>query len=942
MLRMHVVSAVFRRNVLSYFSGVLGYLFIVVFVVAAAFLAFSPQFFTKNAANLDQLTEWFPMLLLFIVPAITMNVWADERRQGTDELLFTMPATDVEILLGKYFAVLAVYTIALLFSAANVGVLMWIGQPDLGQVFATYFGYWIAGATLLAAGMVASSLTSSATVAFVLGVVICAVPVFIGHLSFGFIGVGLMVAGGLALLAGILRTVTLTSGDSRRGIWTIVLGVVLLLAGAGISLLPEALWQDVVASVGVPQQLQDFGLGLLPLTGILYFLSLTGFMLYLNLVLIARRHWSSSQQTSMGAQFAVRVVALVVALAGVNLLVSHASTTADLTGENLYSFSETTSRLLDDISSERPVTISAFISPEVPRDYVEVRTRLIGLLRQYGREAGSRVEVRIVDVEPFSEQAEEAEHYGISPRRVRSERDGRQITENVFMGAVVTSSYDEVVIPFIGPGTPVEYELTRSISTVSNAERATVGILTTDAQVLSGGGEWQIVTELKQQYHVKEVSADSPIPADEFDVLLAVLPSSLTAPQMENFVAHVQSGAPVLIFDDPFPLAMSRGSGVSLAPRQPKPSPGGAMGGMGGMFGGMNQQQGPPKASEGRATSLMQALDTAWNYDEIAWDAFNPHLEFGDIPPEYLFISPASGLSGAISTSSDITSGLQEVVAIYAGTIRPRAGSNLKFQPLLRTGTNSGLLAWDEFTQMSFDFASRSPAALPKSPDEILHVVDADAHVLAAHITGNDSRKLNVVYVADCDLISDWTFAQRQLNPELRFDNVTFVLNAVDVLAGDTRYLDLRKRRPEQRTLEEVEKRTASFKAERLAKEEEADKAAKQKLEDAEARFEKQRKEIEADETLDPRTREIMLANVSATERRRLKVDRANIDNEKKYQIDQIKAETEREIRETERRIMYMAVAIPPIPAVLLGIIVLLLRLYQERQNISRERLAPQ
>jgi ABC-2 type transport system permease protein len=181
--RRYVISAIFRRNVASYFSGVLGYLFIIAFVIVGGLLAFRQQFFTNNVANLDQLSDGIPMLLLFLVPAITMSAWADEKKLGTDELLFTLPATDLEVLIAKYLAVLAVYSIALAFSLTHLLVLSVIGSPDLGVAFTTYFGYWLAGAALLAAGMFGSVLTSSTTVAFVLGVIMCAVPVFIGSIA---------------------------------------------------------------------------------------------------------------------------------------------------------------------------------------------------------------------------------------------------------------------------------------------------------------------------------------------------------------------------------------------------------------------------------------------------------------------------------------------------------------------------------------------------------------------------------------------------------------------------------------------------------------------------------------------------------------------------------------------------------------------------------------
>src|SRR5262249_46654867 len=163
MLRSHVVFAVFKRNFASYFSGLLGYLFIVLFVLTGALLAFQPQFFTNNLANLDQLNKYFPMLLLFIVPAITMGVWSEERKLGTEELLFTLPVSDLEVLIGKYLAVVAVYTAALAFSLTHAFVLQLIGEPDWGLIATTYFGYWLAGCALLAAGMAASFPTHSHT-----------------------------------------------------------------------------------------------------------------------------------------------------------------------------------------------------------------------------------------------------------------------------------------------------------------------------------------------------------------------------------------------------------------------------------------------------------------------------------------------------------------------------------------------------------------------------------------------------------------------------------------------------------------------------------------------------------------------------------------------------------------------------------------------------------
>ncbi len=878
MLRNNVVLAVFKRNVQSYFSGVLGYLFIVVFVVAGAFAAFNQQFFANNQANLDQLSLWYPLLLLFIIPAITMGAWADEKKMGTDELLFTLPASDLEILLGKFFAVLAVYTIALLFSVTHVFVLWKIGNPDMGLMFTTYFGYWLAGASLLAAGMFASALTSSTTVAFVLGTVICAVPIFIGQVA------------------------------------------------------PSSV---LIQSLSLVEQFQDFSTGVIPLGAVLYFISLAVMMLYLNRILITRRHWSAQQQNSMGLQYLIRTVSLAVILISANVIVSYGSSRIDMTGEKVFSVSQTTRDLLSKIDEKNPITIEAFISPEVSREYVPIRKRLIGLLREYNQLGGKRLQVRFVDVEPFSKAEEEARLLNITPQQVQTERGGRAFVDTIFMGAVVKSGTDEVVIPFFNVGTPIEYELTRSIRTVSKDERLTVGILNTDASIFGGlnmgmGGNqppWLIVSELKKQYKVEQVSPDSPISDTAYDVLIAVLPSSLTEPQLNNLVEYVKKGKPTLICDDPLPV-YGGGRGIQNAPRMPKPSPGG------GMF-GMQQPPSTPKADDGRLTPLLNLLQIRWDNGQVVFDYFNPHPEFAEVVrPELIFISPKSGTAGAFSQNSSITSGLQEILTFFPGSIRPLTNMTLNFEPLLKTGPNSGLLEWGQITSPFFNSV--------RITQEPPRVIDKYGHVLAAHITSTDKspvKDINVIFVADADLISDELFNIRERQAfGLKIDNVTFLLNCVDQLAGDDSYIKLRKRRSKLRTLTLVERETSVFVKERNAEREKATENAEEKLKEARDRLKAERDKIIKDTTIDGNTKQQMLRMAEENESRRLEVDEANIEREKQRQIEKIKAQTERQIRTIEDRIRWYAILVPPFPAILLGICFLFFRLKNENQNISPDR----
>ena len=928
MFRSRVILAVCKRNFRSYFSGILGYLFIIVFCVASAALAFSSAFFAANQANLDQLTGLYPWLLLFVIPAITMTTWSDERKLGTDELLFTMPATDFEILTGKYLAVLLVYTVALVFSMINVFVLAWLGSPDAGALMSTYLGYWLAGAALLTAGMLASSLTNNATVAFVLGVVFCCIPVMLFYVT-----------------------------DIIEWFFSAV--------GSTVSLYEL---RTVVTSISLQQQLQDFSVGVLPLSGIAWFVFFAAVMLYLNLIVISKRRWAASQQLGMGFQFAIRALCLLITCGSLLLIFWTYPARADLSAENLFTLSDATRSTMQALKKSQKITIQSFISPDVPGDYVEIRRQLRGLLREFELQGGGSIEWRDVQVEPFSEAAEQARALGIDPVRLSYDRDGKREEADVFMGAFLQSPNDELVIPFFGKGLPIEYELTRSLRTVSQEQRLTVGVLLTDARAIAEGdgqgGKWEIVRELEKQYKVIAVNPSQRILVDDaatsneksaddeaakntpdaesgtgsakqsFDVLLAIMPSSLTEPQMVNFLEYVKAGKPTLIFDDPCPFVFQNQSGLAMAPRLPKP------GGGNQMFGG-----GPPpeqKADAGEATALMTLLNVAWQYDQIVYDRNNPHAEFATLPPEYVFVSHSGykeGKESPFSMDSNITQKLQDLVMLYPGTIIDRAGrSEQEFIPLLQTSGESGLLNWDKFTtQGGFNPFSQGGVEINPNPRRS---DDGKAHVLAAQIRNTSAETpLNVVFCSDIDMITDWFFLERNRgNLEVKFDNVTFVLNAVDALAGDETFISLRSRRESLRTLKFVEDRTSALRTSLNKEEKKAQEELDTRLKKAEEDLRAEIKKISEDETLDPRSKDTQLQQKEQQVSRRLKLESESLERQLNSKVRKSGLEMKREIRRIENTVRIVACIIPAILPICFGMLFLGLRNLAEQQSITPDR----
>ncbi len=326
----------------------------------------------------------------------------------------------------------------------------------------------------------------------------------------------------------------------------------------------------------------------------------------------------------------------------------------DLTTEGLYTLSPATRNTIAKLEAGKPVMIQAYVSPEVPEELVTVRKNLLALLKEFQKLGRGRIDVRVVDVPPFSRQAEEATTAGIERRRTQSERSGRVTEMDVYLGVTVSSGYDRVVVPYFEKGTPVEFELTRAIGTVAKEKRPTVGVLTTDARVMGGFNqqtfqplqEWRLITELKKQYTVKEIDPKEEIKDGACDVLIAIMPSTLTDPEMKNLVNRVKAGQPTLVFDDPIPWFVDQT--LELVPSNPrKPGSGG------GMF-GMGAQPGEPKADGGEALSLTDALGITWDVRDIVFDFTRPHPEFGDrfAPPMIFVTAPPDELPERSSSAN--------------------------------------------------------------------------------------------------------------------------------------------------------------------------------------------------------------------------------------------------------------------------------------------------
>jgi len=237
------IVAITKRELTGYFASPVAYVFLVIYLLLSGFFTFTvgrAPFFEMGQASLVSFFVWQPWLFLFLVPAVAMRLWSEERRMGTMELLFTMPVTAWQAIVGKFVASLAFLGLAMALTAPVWISANLLGDPDNGVILCSYVGSLLLAGSYLAVGCMTSALTRNQVVSFILSVVICL----------------------FLILAGFPPVTNLLAQHSAP--WVV----------------------KGVASLSVITHFEPFQKGLLDSRDLLFFLSLIGFMLFTTGVIL--------------------------------------------------------------------------------------------------------------------------------------------------------------------------------------------------------------------------------------------------------------------------------------------------------------------------------------------------------------------------------------------------------------------------------------------------------------------------------------------------------------------------------------------------------------------------------------------------------------------------------------------------------------------------------
>lgn len=388
-----------RKELDTYFSSPMALIFVGVFLLSALFTFFwVDSFFARGIADVRALFIWLPVLLIFLVAALTMRQWSEEEQTGTLQVLLTLPIRMPMLVLGKFLAVLALVAVALAFTLFLPITVSSLGNLDWGPVIGGYIAALLMASTYIAIGLFISSRTDNQIVALILTVLVC-----------GFLQ--------------IIGTTAITS-----------------LFTASVA--------EILRALSTASRFESIQRGVIDLRDLVYYLSLTIFFLSLNVISLDSKRWSTGEALRSYRSNAILLATLIALnLIAFNLLLARASVRLDLTQGQEYTLSSTTRELLANL--QEPLLIRGYFSEENHPFLAPLIPQVRDLLEEYQIASNGRMQVEFVDPLRDPELEREANQvYGITPRPLQVADRGGVSVLNIYFDLLIRYGDQSTTVNF--------------------------------------------------------------------------------------------------------------------------------------------------------------------------------------------------------------------------------------------------------------------------------------------------------------------------------------------------------------------------------------------------------------------------------------------------------------------------------------------------------------
>lgn len=356
-----------RKELEGYFGSPMALIFVGAFLAVTLFSFFwVDTFFARGIADVRPLFRWMPVLMIFLVAALTMRQWSEEQRAGTLEILLTLPISPIQLVLAKFLAVMALVAVALALTISLPITVEMMGNLDWGPVFGGYLAAILLAAAYAAIGLFVSSRTDNQIVALILTTLPC----------------------GLFYLAG----------------------------SGGVTGFAGNVVGEVLRAIGSGSRFESIQRGVIDLRDLLYYLSLTGVFLALNVLSLDSKRWSVGKRTLPHRRgFTFTTILVVLNLGVLNVWVFPLrGLRLDLTAQREYSLSQTTYGLLGNL--QEPLLIRGYFSEKTHPLLAPLVPRIHDMLEEYQVASGGSVQAEMIDPAKDPEKEAEANQtYGIRP-----------------------------------------------------------------------------------------------------------------------------------------------------------------------------------------------------------------------------------------------------------------------------------------------------------------------------------------------------------------------------------------------------------------------------------------------------------------------------------------------------------------------------------------------